>query len=50
MAYANNDLVTVMKKMNLTSDDATSRRQAWRLTSGNWRTTGKLIDTEKCIL
>jgi len=39
----------VMKKTNLTSDEGTSR-QVWRLTSGNWRTTGKLIDTEKYIL
>jgi hypothetical protein len=32
-----------MKKMNLISDDATSR-QIWRLTSDNLRTTGKLIE------
>ena len=38
-----------MKKINLTSDAATSR-QVWQLTSGNWRTTGKLIDREKYIL
>jgi hypothetical protein len=34
---------------DLISDDATSR-QVWLLTSGNWRTTGKLIDREKYTL